>query len=58
MKLIALVTIFPGAIAPGEEFNAKDADAKGLIERGLAKAALEQVKAKASEDDSVGKKAA
>lgn len=37
MKLIATVTIYPGPVAPGEEFDVKDrAEAASLIERGFA----------------------
>lgn len=37
MKLIALVTIEPGSVPPGGEFDIKDkADALSLVERGFA----------------------
>lgn len=37
MKLIALVTIEPGSVPPGGEFDIKDkAEALSLVERGFA----------------------
>lgn len=37
MKLIALVTIEPGSVPPGGEFDIKDkAEAMSLVERGFA----------------------
>lgn len=50
MKLIALVTLVTkeGEVPPGDELEVKDAkEAKGLIDRGFAKAAETKADAKA-----------
>lgn len=59
MKLIALITLVTedGNVPPGDEIEVKDAkEAKGLIDRGFAKAtetkAEAEAKAKASENQS------